>query len=70
MLRSLHARLARLAPWSVAAPTGAQLGILCYLAAQTGRPAVVTMGAVVGGALGLVVLRRARTATNVSVVVP
>jgi MFS family permease len=69
-LRSLHARLARLAPWSVAAPTGAQLGILCYLAAQTGQPAAVAMSAVIGGGLGVVVLRHARTATTVSVGAP
>lgn len=65
-LRVLHARMARLAPWSVAAPTGAEVAILLYLAATTGEPAVVAGCAIVGGGLALAALRQARTEATMS----
>ncbi len=65
-LRVLHARVARIAPWSVAAPTGAQVAILLYLSAATGQPAVVAGCAIASGALALGVLRQARTEASMS----
>jgi hypothetical protein len=65
-LKALHARMARFAQWSIAAPIGAELAILGYLAAGTGQPAVVVGCAVVGAAFAVAVLRKARAEATIS----
>lgn len=65
-LRALHARMARVAPWSIAAPTGAQVAILLVLGAETGHPAALAGCAIVGTGLGLAALRQARAEATLS----
>jgi hypothetical protein len=68
-LRAIHARLARLASWSIAAPTGAQVAVLLYLAVGTGQAAVIVVGAVAGGMLASAVLRRSHADASLTVAV-
>lgn len=65
-LRALHARMVRLAPWSIAAPTITQVAVLLFLGSSTGHPAVVAACAVVGASLATAVLRHARAEASLS----
>lgn len=69
-LRGLHVRLARLAPWSIAAPAGAELVVLLVVAARRGGLALLAPIALVGCTLVIAVLRHSRRTATASVVTP
>jgi MFS family permease len=66
-LRSLHARLAALAPWSIGVPAAAELAVLLVVAARGERVALLAPSAIVGGMLVVVVVRHARSASALTV---
>jgi hypothetical protein len=69
-LRALHERMARLAPWSIAAPTVAQIAILLCAGVWTRQPAVFAACALAGVGLGVAVLRRARATATLRLAAP